>query len=97
LQAQKFIFEKVASDFRSLLDATPEEMRQKEKKCAYSSVLLSILNLAKSDEDSNITLENLQNLVLEFIFAGSQSLRCACSSMILHLSQHPEVKCEVNL
>lgn len=55
------------------------------------SVLINIIKLARLEGETNIKLRNLQNLSLEFIFAGTQSLQSSSSLMMMHLSQHPEV------
>lgn len=57
------------------------------------SVLVNIIKLSRLMKGNEIELKNLQNVSLEFIFAGTQSLQCSSASMLMHLSQHPEVSC----
>ncbi|CAK8688964.1 unnamed protein product [Clavelina lepadiformis] len=90
LRARKFVFDKLESELRSKFEATDEELFD-ESSQESPSVLLNVLKLARLEGEEKLKLRNLQNLALEFIFAGTQSLQCACSSMMVHLSQRPEV------
>ncbi|XP_039260316.2 cytochrome P450 26B1-like [Styela clava] len=58
---------------------------------SYDSVLVNIIKIARLEGETSLQLKNLQNLALEIIFAGTQSLQSSSSLLILHLSQHPEV------
>nr|CAB3235442.1 cytochrome P450 26A1-like [Phallusia mammillata] len=90
LKAQEFIFKKVETKLRPRLESSVEDDLSDEKSGA-ESVMVNILKLARAEQKTIITLENLQNLSLEFIFAGSQSLRCSSSLLMLHLSQRPQI------
>ena len=98
LQAKKLIFEKLEKKLRAKFNQTKEELLQDKSPGDKSpsevdSVLVTILKLARQEEgcDDKLTLINLQNVSLEFIFAGTQSLQCACSLMVVHLCRNPQV------
>lgn len=55
------------------------------------SVLVNIIKIARLEGESDIKLKNLQNLSLEIIFAGTQSLQSSSSLLILHLSKNLQV------
>jgi len=82
------VFENLEQKLRSKIEASDEELFGDDEE--FESVLLNIIKLARKEE-TDIKLINLQNLSLEFIFAGTQSLQCASASMICHLGQRPEV------
>ena len=83
------MFKNLEQKLRSKIEASDEELFASSNE--VESVLLNIIKLARK-EGTKIELINLQNLSLEFIFAGTQSLQCASASMIVHLSQRPQVQ-----
>ena len=90
LQAKEFVFKNLSDKLRGKLEASDEELFSDDITNEHDSILLNIIKLARK-EGTDIKLVNLQNLSLEFIFAGTQSLQCASASMIVHLSQRPQV------
>uniref|UniRef100_H2YE35 Cytochrome P450 26A1 n=1 Tax=Ciona savignyi TaxID=51511 RepID=H2YE35_CIOSA len=90
LKARELIFDKLETQLKSKFNASDEELFG-DNGGEYESVLLNILKLARREGETDIKLRNLQNLSLEFIFAGTQSLQCSCSLVTFHLSQNPKV------
>ncbi|XP_002123562.2 cytochrome P450 26A1 isoform X1 [Ciona intestinalis] len=90
LKARELIFNKLESQLKSKFNATDDELFG-DNGGEFESVLLNILKFARREGETEIKLRNLQNLSLEFIFAGTQSLQCSCSLVTFHLSQNPQV------
>lgn len=106
-RAREFIFEQMKMRLKAKMECSDEELfgypdarscypEKSADEIAAStggrdSVLVNIIKLARIEGDKSIKLKNLQNLALEIIFAGTQSLQSSSSLLILHLSQNPQV------
>lgn len=106
-RAREFIFEKLKTKLKTKMECSEEELfgcpnvRSLHEGASadeiaastkmIDSVLVNIIKIARLEGEDNIKLKNLQNLSLEIIFAGTQSLQSSSSLLILHLSQNLQV------